>query len=642
VACEDVTAREAGDRSSRHRNERIARLVGTGGHAMSRGHEARRAAAFGVTLSILAACGGGQTRLNLFSTDWTDDGGASIDRVWQRVRATTIPAAVDVAIGVATNNKVIIGLPLESGSKWTYEHPLDGRPIVAGSIVVGSGSGEVFALDAVTGRLVWKRATGGLALLGAGDDGNVTVATFRRAGDTGSVLLAVARDGTMVRQIETEKALGAPAVVAGLAFVPWAGQYVSVIDLSNGDETARVTLRQETSRAWTEGGTLWFGGIGYVRFDERIHDASRGRAATVTVPPRELPGMPKLIPAGTSPLPASANAEDKTREYAKPIPTDTGAALEDGHWYGTYFRLAMGFDSVHSKLSWVNLHNTDFIGGAAASGGLFLCDDQGQLTEFDASSGAVLGAVSFGESLHACVVNIDGQKASGTLSEVKPLAAQLAEAVRADDPQLVVVQKLLLRELATVSDESATQALVDAASDPRTSPDLLVEVRTALANRRNGASFMETALTRHYDFLKDVLRTPPVGPIAQALGAMKEKPSASLLASHLLDPADTEDDVKRAAAALAVLAGPSEVPTLREFFGMYRATADDDDLAAAVVDVGQALVATGDKAGRAQVEAAAADPTTIPYARDRLVALLSAQPATPAEAPKTEAPKKTK
>ncbi len=584
---------------------------------------------------VVGACGGGQTRLNLFSTDWTDDGGASIDRVWQRIRSTAIPPSADIVIGVGANDRKMIGASLANGSRWTYDHPLDARPVVTGNVVVGSGGGEVFALDASTGRLVWRRPTGGLALLGAGDDGTVTVAAFRRAGDTGSVLLAVTHDGQIVRQIESEKALGAPAVVAGLAFVPWAGQYVSVIDLANGDETARVTLRQETSRAWTEGGTLWFGGIGYVRFDERIHDASRGRAATVSIPPRELPGMPKLIPPGTSPLPADANAEDKTREYAKPAATDSGAALQDGHWYGTYFRLVMGFESEHSKLSWVHLHDADFIGGAAASGGLMLCDDRGRVTELDSGTGAVLGQLDLGEPLHACVVNVDAQRASGTPSDAKPLGAQLAEAVRADDPQLVIVQKLLLRELATVADESATKTLVDAASDPRTSPDLLADVRTALANRRNGASYMEAALVRHYDFLKDVLRTPPVGPIAQALGAMKEKAAAPLLAAHLLDPADTEDDVKQTAAALAVVASPNEVPALREFFGLYRATAEDDDMAAAVVNIGQALAATGDKAARAQIEAAAVDPTTVPYARDRLGALLSAEPAPPpAEAPK--------
>ncbi len=245
------------------------------------------------------ACGGGQTRLNLFSTDWTDDGGASIDRVWQRVRATPIPPGADVVIGVATNDRQDHRAAprgrLEVDVRASARRAPRRSPAASWS---GPAAGEVFALDATTGRLVWKRPTGGLSLLGAGDDGNVTVVAFRRAGDTGSVLLAVTHDGQMVRQIETEKALGVPAVVSGLAFVPWAGQYVSVIDLANGDEMARVTLRQETSRAWTEGGTLWFGGIGYIRFDERIRDASRGRAATVSVPPRELPGMPKLIPAG--------------------------------------------------------------------------------------------------------------------------------------------------------------------------------------------------------------------------------------------------------------------------------------------------------------------------------------------------------
>src|SRR5262249_19584249 len=153
-----------------------------------------------------------------------------------------------------------------------------------------------------------------------------------------------------------------PAVVAGMAFVPWAGQYVSVIDLANGDEAARVTLRQETSRAWTEGGSLWFGGTGFVRFDEKIRDASRGRASVGGLPQRELPGMPKMTPPGTEPLPAAANALDKTREYAKPQSADTGAALADGRWYGTYFRLAMGFEPGHGKLAWVHLHAADFIG----------------------------------------------------------------------------------------------------------------------------------------------------------------------------------------------------------------------------------------------------------------------------------------
>jgi outer membrane protein assembly factor BamB len=545
-----------------------------------------------------------------------------------------IIAAADVVVGIAGRPDKMIGLPLTGAAKWAFLHPLDVRPTVTGRVVVGSGNGETFALDAETGGLLWKQATAGAALLGAGDDGTVTALTLRQLAG-GSVLLAVAHDGSVVRRIETNKALGAPAVVARMAFVPWAGQYVSVIDLDSANETARVTLRTESSRAWTEAGSLWFGEVGFIRFDEHISDASRGRASTAVLPQRELAGMPKLMLPGSAPVPAAATAEDKTRLYARPTGEGDGAALQDGRWYATYFRVAMGFDagqragdskpsSDAGKLAWVHLHGADFIGGAAAPGGIALCDEKGKVTVLDVATGGVLSEADLGEPLRACVVSVDAQRFVGAPAGAKPLAAQLAETVLADDPQLVVVQRLLLRELSAMSDETATRALVDLASDPRTSPQLLADARTALANRRNGASYMEAALARHYDFLRDVLRAPPVGPIAQALGAMKEKAAAPLLAAHLLDPADTDDDVMRAAAALAVIAGPSELAALRQFFGMYRATAEGDDIAAAVVSVGQALMAVDDKGGRALVEAAAANASTVPYSRERLQAMLSA------------------
>jgi len=595
----------------------------------------RLACAIGVGLLavLVGGCGAAQQRLSLFSTDWEDDRGASIARAWELVGSTAIPASSDVVVGVGAQGDTLIGLSLANGSRWTFSHALDERPAVAGRVVVGSGGGEIFAIDAQSGAVLWKRAAPRSALLGAGDDGAVTVVTFRPARGVGSVLLAVARDGHVVREIETGRALGAPAVVAHTAFVPWAGEYVSVINLGSGDEIARVTLRSETSHAWTQGGALWFGEGSFIRFDDHIRDASRGRASTAVLPPRELPGRPRLMPRGSEPVPASASADDKARIYARPSGGDV-VALEDGRWYATYFRIAMGFDAGGGgaasggdagKLAWVHLHGADFIGGAVGAGGIVLCDDKGKVTALDAATGGVLSEADLGAPLRACVVNVDAERLSGAPSDVKPFATQLATAVLIEDPQLVVAQKLLLRELAALGDETATKALVDLASDPRTSPDLLAEARTALANRRNGAAFMEEALARHYDFLKDVLRSPPVGPIAQALGAMKEKAAAPLLAAHLLDPADTNDDVMRAAAALAIIAGPGELPTLRQFFGMYRACADDDDIASAVVSVGQALLALDDKAGRGMVLAATEDPSTVPYARERLQAVISEQ-----------------
>lgn len=593
-----------------------------------------------VLAGVVAACGGGQAHPARFSTDWTDDGGISIGRVWDRVGSSAIAASADVAVGVAGHTDKLIGLPFGGGSKWTFAHPLDARPVVTGAVVVGSGGGEAFALDAKSGSVIWRRPTGGIPLLGAGDDGSVTVVTFRKSGGTGSTLLAVARDGSVVQQIETDRPLGSPAVLGRLAFVPWAGQYVSVIDLSTGDEVARVTLREQTTRAWTQSGSLWFGQASYIRFDAHIRDASRGKATALSLPMRELPGTPKLMTAGSESLGPVASAEDKVHLYARPQGTDDGAAIDSGRWYATYFRLAMGFGAEKGKLAWVYSHGTDFVGGAAAGGGVVLCDEQGKITTLDAKTGGVLSEADLGEPVESCTVSVDGLAASGTPADVKPLAQQLADAVRADDPQLVVAQKLLLRELASVEDDTATKTLVDVASDPRTSPDLIGDARTALANRRNGASYMEAALAKHYDFLKDVLRAPPVGPIAQALGAMKEKAAAPLLAAHLLDTADTDDDVKQAAAALAVVAGQDQLPSLRQFFGMYRATAENDDLAAAVVSVGQALLTLNDGA---RVADAAKDDTTVSYAKERLQALVASQPPAAANpAPSSDAAKKKK
>ena len=135
---------------------------------------------------------------------------------------------------------------------------------------------------------------------------------------------------------------------------------------------------------------------------------------------------------------------------------------------------------------------------------------------------------------------------------------------------------------------------------------------------------MEAALERHYDFLKDVLRPPPVGPIAQALGAMKEKAAAPLLAAHLLDPGrHGRRHQGRPRRRWPSSRARARCRRCAQFFGMYRATADDDDMAAAVVSVGGALLALGDKEARAQVELAVGDAMTVPYARDRLETLLS-------------------
>ncbi len=573
----------------------------------------------------LVSCGGGQTRADLFSTNWTDDGGQSIEAVRQRIGSARPILGVDVAVGVAGNNDKLIGAPLAGGSRWTFAHPLDSRPIVATSVVIGSGGGELFALDAATGRKLWVRPTGGLSVYGAGDDGSVTAITLSRAGGAGSTLLAVTHDGGVVRQVETDKDLGIPAVLARLAFVPWGGQYVSVFDLSNGDEAGRLLLREQTSRAWTVGGDLYFGEVGLVRFDDRIKGASRNQATHAGLPPRELPGTPKLLVPASEHLGPVAAAPDRIRLYARPAPMANGLGFDSNAFYATYFRLVIGFTADKGALRWVHTHGSDIIGGAAARGAVVACDGDGKVTVLDAASGGPVSELDLGEPVRSCVVQVDGYQPSGSAKAVGTLAEQIATAVENRDLELATAQRLLLRELATLEDEFATKTLIELASDPRTSPALLNDARTSLANRRNGARYMLEALGRHYDFLKDVLRPPPVGPIAQALAAMKQRDAAQELAFHLLDPADTDDDVKQTGAALVTLAGPAQVPPMKQFLAMYHAGPGEmEELSDAVVSVGEALLKVGGSEGRTAVDEVLGATLTNAVVKDKLGALESA------------------
>jgi outer membrane protein assembly factor BamB len=557
-------------------------------------------------------------RSNEFSVDWQDDHGLSIGRIWTQTSTVTAPASTDVVVGVAESGDRIVALALARGRQWAFAHPLAARPVVAGSLVVASGGGETFALDASDGHVVWKTPTGTLAVVGAGDDGAITVVTLRQPGVNSSVLLAVTRSGEVVNRIDTDKGLGIPAVFGHLAFVPWAGEYVSVLDPRTGEEQARVTLRLQTSRAWTEGGSLWFGELGFTRFDENIREASAGKASTAELPAKDLPGGPKLMPRGAVPLPTLANAQDRVRLYARPAATGSGAALADGRWYATYFRLAMGFDSAGAKLAWVHVHSADVLGASAGSGGIVLCDERGNVASLEAKTGSVVTQASLGEALRSCVVNVDELHFEDATANATPLAEQLEAALSTDDAQLVAVQKVLLQELAPMPEPSATKALLELASGPRTPPDLRKDARAALANRTNGAFDLLAALRQHYNYLGDVLLPPPVGPIAQALARMKESTAAPLLATHLLDPETPLADLAQLSNALATLAGPAEEPALRQFFGMYRANAESAELVAAVVSAGQTLRSLHDKQGTAEVSAATNDPMTVPDVREAL------------------------
>jgi outer membrane protein assembly factor BamB len=378
-------------------------------------------------------CGGGQTRGTPFDPGWIDDRGAAMAAFARARRTRRLPAGADVAVGVVGKG-VLVGVLLDGGATWTFEHELHGRPAVAGGVVVGVGEDELFALDARTGKLLWTRPSGG-RVRGAGDDGATTVISLVPATGEGSLVLAVARDGGVVRQVEDAAVIGVPAVAGDHAFLPWQGQLLSVVHLPSGDEKARLHVPGGVSRVFALGGALFFGERGVTRLDERV-----GRGAAAAALPAAisgLPGAPSWTRPSASPPGRASDVLDRVRLYARPTAAGP-AGIEGGRFAATYSRVALGLDASSGAIAWAHAHDADFIGGAAYAGGFALCDAAGEVTFLDARTGAVAGRVSLGKAVDACEVQADALKKPAPTGTAPPLAEQIAAVVAdpATDPAL--------------------------------------------------------------------------------------------------------------------------------------------------------------------------------------------------------------
>jgi outer membrane protein assembly factor BamB len=582
------------------------------------------------TLFLAVACGG-----NLaegvgapFSETWQADQGKSIAALEQRLRGGAAPGATPVAVGV--NDSGLYGVPLPAGQPWTHAGSADTLPIVAGPLVVASNAGQLFALDAKTGKQLWSVPIDNRKLRGAGDDGTYTVAVVAGDNPGKSRFIAVSRSGKVVREIDSRIDLGFPAVKAGVAFIPWSNQYVSAIDLQSGEEVARLLLREIVTQARNFDGQLWFGEKGLVRFDDKIQLATTNQATHLALPARQLPGKPVWLGSGNQLWPVSSSARLKIRLAATPVAAQDGAHFADHAYLASYFRVVLGLSDQDGALHFVKSLSGDALGMSAGRRGFALCDAGGKVTLLSAQGGDAGGA-DLGARLTACTVDVTTLQ----LDQAQPppaLAEQIGQALSELTPDMAVAQKLLVDELIKLDDPRVTKILIDLTSSAKIPPDLRAAARKLIATRRTGKEYMLAALERHYDYVSDVLLPPPLGPLADALAAMNEVSATPLLARHLNDPANDMADVERAAIALGKLATAAEYEDLRTFFALYRATADEPALVSAVVAVGGALLRVGGAFGKTLVERAAQDPLTQPEVKRGLAALLTPESSAPSAA----------
>ena len=568
----------------------------------------------------LVACGaaGVNSSSKALDPDWQNDSGASIAQVEQRLHA--LPRIANARLAVGLSDAGLVAASLDGKSHWAHAGRPSSAPIIAGPLVIFSEGDQIVALEASSGEKAWSIGNRGLKLRAAGNDGSNSALVL--ADSHKSLFLGVSRSGSALGSVESKAELGVPAARGGIAFVPWNNQYVSALDIESGDEKGRLLARVQVSQALNFGGELYFGEQDLIRFDEKVRFASTNQANHVGLPKLELPGKPSWLGSGFVNSSSQASARTKIRIFAAPVATPTGeVALGAGTFAATYFRVVFGLDSKSGTLRWVRSLPADIVGGAAASSGFVLCDANGKVWSLD-RAGADAGSLNLGSKVSLCAVDTGLDEVPGAPAR-ESLALQITEALGNLEPTMAEAQRYLVSELSKQEDPIVTKSLIDLSSSPRVPPDLRLETRRLLALRKNGAEYMLSALSRHYDFVSGVLLPPPVGPLADALSASGETRAAPLLAKHLNDPANSADDVARAARALAKLATPAEYEDLRTFFALYRATADDEALVAAVVSCAEALLRVGGVDGRAVVERAAQDPLTQNDVRRALPAIIT-------------------
>jgi outer membrane protein assembly factor BamB len=584
--------------------------------------------AWGLLTALSAACGGGATVKGVgapFSETWQADGGQSMAALEARLRSVRAPAAAAVAVGVHESG--LSGATLPDGKRWAHTSGADTLPIVAGDLVVASQAGTLFALDARTGRELWKVAIDGRKLRGAGDDGELTVAVVAGDNPGKNRFVAVSREGQVVHQIDSTIDLGYPAVKAGIGFIPWGDQYVSAVDLRTGDEVARLLLREIVTQARNYDGALWFGEKGLVRFDEKIRLATTNQGTRVGLPARQLPGKPVWLGSGNQSWPSSGSARLKIRLAATPVAPEGAPQFTNHTYLASYFRVVLGLSDGDGSVRFVKSLGADALGISAAKRGFSICDASGKVSLLSEKGGEV-GSIDLGARLTACTVDVSGLRIEGDAAP-PALAEQIGQALAELTPEMAVAQKLLVDELTKLDDPLVTKILIDLTSSTKIPPELRSAARKLIATRRSGKQYMLAALERHYDYVSDVLLPPPLGPLSDALAAMNEASATPLLAKHLNDPANDMADVERAALALGKLATPAEYEELRTFFALYRATADEPSLVNAVVSIAAALLRVGGPQGKSVVERAALDPLTQADVKRGLNALLTPETGAP-------------
>lgn len=505
-----------------------------------------------------------------------------------------------VAVGVSQERSELYGYDIsERRVLWRKQAKPRFVPLVAGTSVVTQEGDQIVARDLTTGRQRFSIASEGQTLVGADGSGAGVLFTLTSGqGTFAKSRVLMMDDGTKRWTRELEGPVGVPALVGEVALVPWARQYLSGLTADDGDEFARLRVRDAVvSEAFVEGGQVYAGSKhGIAALTRQIATGSLTKAPHYAPPKEELPGRPEFLrdAYGTPPLPSTESAQNRIRLVFRPrLSGDAQIALDAGNLYLMFYRFVFALDQKDLGLRWVYAHDVDLVGATANEGGVMLADLRGGVMMLAARSGRPVFretnglpsvAVEFPSNLSG-LSNSSGDRPP-TQAEVRQ---QLTTAAQDADSRLVPIRLLAVRFLAELDDPEATASLLGLCDDELTTIAVRKAACAALADRKLGTDYILHALTRHADYLAGT-SAPPVGALAKAAAAQQVKAAVPLLHAHLADPSTPSTTLSAVVTALGDLGDPQSSVPLTEFMRLYHADAVDEHVAHAVELVPSALV----------------------------------------------------
>lgn len=560
---------------------------------------------------LLAGCGP-----TAFSHSFQEREEPELSRVLQELHAAP-PRAERAALVAVTREGALIGWDLGEGRRlFEVEAELTATPLLAGGYVAATEPSGLVVRRLADGARAFAVGDPELHLVGADGEGESIVVSLARGEGESPLGVVIGADHGAARWMEElPLPVASPALVGGIAVVPWAHQRVSFLDAADGRERMRIRLEDAVvGHALRHGARVLLGQHELFEIDADL--ARRGARGDDFVRPegRPLPGQPPLLRDGYEPRVAPDGARNRVRlAWA----LDDALAFTDGLLYFVFYRLVFALDAAADEVRWVHTLESDAVGVSAGTGGVMIATEDGHARWIAAADGREVWRADVGSPLQAAEIRLAGFRPEGSAEgDAETLRAQLERAAGLQDARLEGGRALAIRFLARFDDDDVTQQLIALCAPREVIGPARRAACDALAARTNGASFVREALRGRASFLEGT-PPPPVGALARAASTMRLRSAVPLLLRHLDDPATPADELPGLFEGLGGLGNARVAASIEAFLRRYHADATDGREADALAAAARALLALAPDRF-AIVQELAADPLAPDNVRERL------------------------